>query len=434
MRSGRVRHRDEQGQVAIIVALTLALMLAFGALVVDVGLNWAARGEAQSAADAAALAGAALLPDDPPGAADTVKDYLDNNVPGLSSSPADPQWADNGKDADGEITCYAPPAQPAPGAGCKAGAIATAIQVITPPLTPTYAFASILGRSSNSVKALAAAVATPPEVPPCALCVLGPGNPALTMSATNSNVTVTGGGVVVNADSNIGNGHLTADFINVVGQAQPITPGSYTPAPTEGAAPVADPYSALPTPAQVIPPHLDPGVGGGTVYNPGVYDTISVLGPGTVIFEPGVYVIKGGLHIGGGKVLAHGVVLYFTCASYPTPCNGQGADLQVTGNGSLDLSAATTTGEVPAVYQHLAVFFDRANSAGIDLGGGRDASRITGTIYARSAPLRLRGQEWDLRSMTVVGTMEVLSPGQDTIAYRADENVPIRNGGGGLIQ
>src|SRR6266508_179158 len=96
------RQRDEQGQVAIIVALTLTLMLAFGALVVDVGLNWAVRGQAQSAADAAALAGAALLPADPPGAVDVVKAYLDSNVSGLSTSPADPQWASNGVDADGD--------------------------------------------------------------------------------------------------------------------------------------------------------------------------------------------------------------------------------------------------------------------------------------------------------------------------------------------
>jgi len=426
------RQRDEQGQVAIIVALTLTLMLAFGALVVDVGLNWAVRGQAQSAADAAALAGAALLPADPPGAVDVVKAYLDSNVPGLSTSPADPQWASNGVDADGEVICYAPPAQPVPGDGCPAGAFATAIQVITPPIEPTYAFASILGHSSNSVKALASAGATPSAVAPCALCVLGTANPALTMSGPdNGSITVKNGGVVVNADSDIGNGTLTATSIDVVGEARPITPGSYTPPANEGAAPVADPFSALPTPAQLVPPTLQNGNGGGTVFRPGVYNSININTPG-VRFLPGVYVIKSGMTISAGSVQALNVVLYFGCNSYPAPCNGTGAGLSVTGTGRLQLTAATTGGPVPAVYRNLAIFFDRSNTASIDLGG--TSVGVTGTTYARSGLLRLHGLGWTLNSMVAVGTMDVVGNGQDTIDFSQDQNVAIQTGSGGLIQ
>jgi Flp pilus assembly protein TadG len=57
-----VRWGDEHGQVAIVVALMLVVLLGFAALVVDVGLNWAARTQAQAAADAAALAGVIALP------------------------------------------------------------------------------------------------------------------------------------------------------------------------------------------------------------------------------------------------------------------------------------------------------------------------------------------------------------------------------------
>ena len=53
---------DERGQVAIVVALMLVVLLGFAALVVDVGLNWAARTQAQAAADAAALAGVIACP------------------------------------------------------------------------------------------------------------------------------------------------------------------------------------------------------------------------------------------------------------------------------------------------------------------------------------------------------------------------------------
>lgn len=46
----------ERGSVAMVVALALTPLLGFAALVVDVGLSWAVRTEAQTAADPAALA------------------------------------------------------------------------------------------------------------------------------------------------------------------------------------------------------------------------------------------------------------------------------------------------------------------------------------------------------------------------------------------
>jgi len=80
------RWGDEHGQVAIVVALMLVVLLGFAALVVDVGLNWAARTQAQAAADAAALAGVIALPSDPTAAVEDVRHYLNANVPGLAGT------------------------------------------------------------------------------------------------------------------------------------------------------------------------------------------------------------------------------------------------------------------------------------------------------------------------------------------------------------
>jgi Flp pilus assembly protein TadG len=74
------------------VALALTVLLGIAALVVDVGLSWAARAEAQTAADAAALAGAGRLAAGPAEAVAAVRQYLDANVPGLAGGPADPDW------------------------------------------------------------------------------------------------------------------------------------------------------------------------------------------------------------------------------------------------------------------------------------------------------------------------------------------------------
>jgi hypothetical protein len=130
----RDRGGSERGSVAITVALSLTLLLAFAALVVDVGLNWAARTSAQTAADSAALAGASTLLLDGPGAAfDTVETFLSNNQVTL---PAAAGWADDGVVSNGEVVCWTmpddpPDPPPGPGLNCPDGS--NALQVITPP-------------------------------------------------------------------------------------------------------------------------------------------------------------------------------------------------------------------------------------------------------------------------------------------------------------
>jgi Putative Flp pilus-assembly TadE/G-like len=151
----RQRRSDERGTVAIVVALSLTMLLAFAALVVDVGLNWAARTQAQTAADSAALAGAALLPADPAGALTAVRDSLNANVGGLAGTGM--VWASDGDETNGEVRCWTSPDPPPTGAAPCVGTGMTAIQVVTPPLLERYAFAGVLGRDSAEVKAAARA-------------------------------------------------------------------------------------------------------------------------------------------------------------------------------------------------------------------------------------------------------------------------------------
>jgi putative Flp pilus-assembly TadE/G-like protein len=122
------------------VALALTVLLGIAALVVDVGLSWAARAEAQTAADAAALAGAGRLAAGPAEAVAAVRQYLDANVPGLAGGLADPDWPLNGSDDDGEVVCWTLPAAP-PGPGGRLPPGANAVQVTTPPISVQYAFA-----------------------------------------------------------------------------------------------------------------------------------------------------------------------------------------------------------------------------------------------------------------------------------------------------
>ena len=58
-----LRQDDERGQVAALLAVTLAVLLGSSALVLDVGRAYIAKRHLQASADAAALAGAQALPD-----------------------------------------------------------------------------------------------------------------------------------------------------------------------------------------------------------------------------------------------------------------------------------------------------------------------------------------------------------------------------------
>ena len=57
VRAGRARRPGERGAVLVHAAVAMTGLLAFSALTIDLGTVWVARGQAQNAVDAAALAG-----------------------------------------------------------------------------------------------------------------------------------------------------------------------------------------------------------------------------------------------------------------------------------------------------------------------------------------------------------------------------------------
>ncbi len=70
---------SESGQTAVIFALALVALIGFLALVFDIGVMAYERRDAQNAADAAALAGARMLPDDPDAAIADATTYATEN-------------------------------------------------------------------------------------------------------------------------------------------------------------------------------------------------------------------------------------------------------------------------------------------------------------------------------------------------------------------
>jgi Flp pilus assembly protein TadG len=73
------RLNDQRGQAFVLTALAMVMMCAMAALVLDVGHWFRDKRRLQGTADAAALAGAQMLPDDPGSAHGTAQSYANKN-------------------------------------------------------------------------------------------------------------------------------------------------------------------------------------------------------------------------------------------------------------------------------------------------------------------------------------------------------------------
>jgi len=431
----RDRGGSERGSVAITVALALTVLLGLAALVVDVGLNWAARTSAQTAADSAALAGASrLLVDGPAAAIDTVEDLLQKNL----VTPLGVGWALDGDDDNGEVVCWTLPAPPpttvpAPQFRCPEGS--NALRVITPPIKVQYAFAPVLGKRSNSIKAMAAAGAGPAAPNNCVLCVLEPTAPdAMLLSLTDlGGIDVTGGGIVVNSRSDtalrlLGPGDVSANQIRVLGnwvltQGQG---GELLPPAEQGGPPAVDPLADLRAPDQLAQPPLPaegddtPVITADTALPSGVYRSIDVRSGTLTLEEEGVYVITdflpgdpefpGFVVRNGGRVEGDGATIYLACPGYPTPCTGPGARFRLENGGEFDVDPPTT-----GDYAGLSIFADKGNTRPIQLLGG---VTLRGAVYAASGRLVVNSPGTvEVRALVAVDRLLKAGTGQLLVVY-----------------
>jgi hypothetical protein len=103
--------KAERGAVVIFVALALFALLAFSAFVVDYGVMWVSRRQAQNAADAAAMAGARSLPINGGSNAEAT-------AAALAFASQIPIWGQNPAAADVVVSPLACPAGTGGGGAC----------------------------------------------------------------------------------------------------------------------------------------------------------------------------------------------------------------------------------------------------------------------------------------------------------------------------
>jgi Flp pilus assembly protein TadG len=150
--------RDQRGAVLIIVAIILPfVLLGFAALAIDLGSFSQQQRQAQSAADAAALAGAQDLPGSATSATADAKSYVISNMPGVPHTYP--------------VTCATPPA-PGVCITTPVSSDTTKISVTVTENVPSF-FGRIFGINNTNVSATATAQATNVAVAAPALFAIG---------------------------------------------------------------------------------------------------------------------------------------------------------------------------------------------------------------------------------------------------------------------
>jgi Flp pilus assembly protein TadG len=362
------RAHGRRGFVLVTMLLSMVALLAFVGLAIDVGYLQYQKTSMQTAADAAALGG--------------VQELIMNGS-GTLTTAAKADAALNGF-TDGtngvSVTVNNPPAT---------GYYTTnsqAVEVIISQTVNTF-FLELVGSATANVQVRAVAQQGPGSGCIYALDPAASGAFSVTNGATAQ---VSGCGVVVDSTSSSalkvnGNGRLNAASITVAGGASVSNGGTTSPAPSTNVAALPDPlaYITAPTVAAGCPNvNYNPGWVNHTLYiNPGIYCGGITIGNGiTVVFNPGIYILKGGgLSVGGGiTVSGTGVTFYNTIAT------GYFFGTIQIGNGATVSLSAPTTGSLAGIL----FFQDRTvtNSPGIALNGGTN-SILNGALYLPSSGL-----------------------------------------------
>jgi hypothetical protein len=401
-------NRREAGQALIFTSLALVVLMGFAGLAIDVGVLRHEKRLQQTAADAAAIAGASNL-------------AFGGVTSGAQDAASRVGFTDNGGGVASNCTGAAvgticvqvnnPPA-----AGPHAGDN-NYVEALVAVVQPTY-FMKVL--SINSETITARAVATNLAGNTC-LYTLSPPEVGMSMSGAailnalncgilvNGDFATTGTSLTVNADTFGVSGD--SDVRGSGGSVNCSTPG---PCPAFGTPAVADPLSQLTPPCTScsggntvnVPGGGNPCSGSGCVFSggtytisPGTYCSITINGSASdqVVFNPGVYIIDGtsagclstSLRIPGDDTInGTGVTFYFTNSS----------TLNMTGTPIVNLTAPNS-----GPYAGILMYHDPndTNTTGPSL-GGNDGSNYNGVLYFPSDELSFVGDDPSINVAIVV--------------------------------
>jgi hypothetical protein len=417
-------HREEEGQAAFLVLLTVIIVFAMAGLSLDAGLWYFDHRTAQNQADAAALAGILELPASEAAAFTQVNEFLVKNGTdtategdGVCPTANDANYVDFvDETGDGE-----------------ADTVIVCVRRQT-----SSVFSSLAGLNFVHVSAMATArlIAVPL---PYALMALNETECSTLVVAGQGDVTVQGesesAGTYTRSTCNTGlalegsESQLSADGENDTysGSGNNRCLSNCDPPPTEEDY-IEDPF------AHVEPPSVPSSCqaartfssGVNNTLGPGCYLGLTVNGTGTVLtLSPGVYVMRGPVRFEGGAgttVTSNGaeVLFYMTCSTGACPENESVAASRFTTQGQVSVSLKGHSD-----YENITIFVDRntlnSETSAVRL-AGQGAQNYEGAVYAVNSYVEVEGNGTglSLNVAIVADTMRFAGNGAVTITYDID--------------
>ncbi len=386
---------DRRGMVLALAAVLTPVVVGVLAMALDAGVLYLQRRQAQSAADAASLAGAYAL-------------YNGSNF-STAQSAAVAIARQNGFTIPTSYVTQPKPTQ-------------IAVKVSSSP--PRF-FSALWGKGSLTIAASATSQANSGSsgtVPysTASLILLNPTASGSLYFAGSAQIH-TSGGIQVNSNSptavDANNAGGTAADINVVGGYTTSAGGFLSGKITTGVSLAGDPLSSLTPPS-------DPGSStnqdaymrsyrgwGSYTMNPGQYtSSVSLGNGGTFTMSPGLYYFKNGVSF----TIANGATL-----------SGTGVTIYTEGGGTINFEGGTTTtlsapsSSSNGAIQGVVYMQDRTSSAAPNFANGTNVN-MNGTFYAAKASLVFAGGNLsNFASQVVVDSLNLSNDAQITVNYSA---------------
>lgn len=421
------RRKNNSGVVLVWVILLMLIFVGIVGLSIDTGYTYLAGAKIQTAADAAALAGALYVKTDANQARSKAAQF------GLLNTAAQKSVGLGLNSSNG------------PAGDIVIGRFSTAKSAFTPTLTSPNAvqvtarftssssngpvgllFGPIFGVDTANITRKAIAVAVNVAGGDAGIIVLNPtASPALTMAGSGE-ITVVGGDVQVNSNGSAavkvtGYGSVTADEVDVVGKVQFTGYGTIVGDLETGAPAIPDPLANLPAPAK------GPDLGAvnltgsqSKTLSPGYYSGgITASGNGNLTLSPGIYVLDGaGLnYTGNGALTALGVTVYVT---------GTGK-LNITGQGAVHITPpdpSVNTFAGADTYQGISLIQDRASRIASKITGWGNLN-LDGVIYLPGSWLTLYGNGDVFGAQVIVDTLTLAGNGSVRVARSGGHVHPV---------
>lgn len=426
------------------MTLSLPVTLALIGFVVDVGWAQFRKQACQSAAEAAAFAGAI--------AAQNATNQTCGNGWTCQSSTACPSSLTKTSDPVQAACLYAQANgftnggknnyQSVTVAANTSSAVSSGVTGLSPsywirvtvreklPLT----FLSVLGQQFGSVAYQSTAGTWTPSAGGC-IYTLDPHDTDISMNGTTS--IQTGCGVYDNSDGSasgsslsiVGNGPgidaTGGASVNIVGALSTVSTHSnsqITPwPPNTGVSPIMDPFSSMtaPTPASSCTTYS-----GQSTLSAGTYCSIS-LNNGSLTLNPGVYIITGGIDIGGNATLSNnttggdgsgGVMLYVT-----------GGTIDFHGGDTSTLNAPTS-----GTYKGILMWQAKTDTNAVTLKGG-SSMLLNGALYFPTADLSFNGGTSATSTDTTIVSYTLSLVGNSYIAAAASTPYTGTSSGGAYL-